>query len=204
MTQYKASTGLTAVVDQDLLVVTWAGQGGSDVRARYVVEKGQPVIRDLAVRKQGGQWAVLGQNLAPEYHVVSGMRRMSSDQVASLPARRHRADARSDQAKNRCWFVRFMTRRSRFPGKSGRANAALAPEARGDSPRRLGLQRHWLQREDADGARTGSKLPGALDGDLLGQSLQFTVYRGTNLIRMDALATTHGTNSWPTTYDAGT
>ena len=30
MTQYKASTGLTAAVDQDLLVVTWAGQGGSE------------------------------------------------------------------------------------------------------------------------------------------------------------------------------
>ena len=27
---------------------------------------------------------MLGQNLAPEYHVVSGLRRMSSDQQASL------------------------------------------------------------------------------------------------------------------------
>src|ERR1035437_7747923 len=74
MAQYTGSTGLTA------------GQGGSEVRARYAIENGQPVIRDLAVRKQGGQWATLGQNLAPEYHVVSGMRRMSSDHVASLPA----------------------------------------------------------------------------------------------------------------------
>ena len=32
MTQYKASTGLTAAVEQDLLVVTWAGQAGSEVR----------------------------------------------------------------------------------------------------------------------------------------------------------------------------
>ena len=84
MTQYKGSTGLTAVVEQDLLVVTWAGQGGSEVRARYAIERGQPVVRDLAVRKQGGQWATLGQNLAPEYHVVSGLRRMSSDHVGSL------------------------------------------------------------------------------------------------------------------------
>src|SRR5438270_9412437 len=86
MTQYKASTGLTAAVDQDLLVVTWAGQGGSEVRARYVIENGKPVVRDLAVRKQGGQWAMLGQNLAPEYHVVSGVRRMSSDHVGAFPA----------------------------------------------------------------------------------------------------------------------
>src|SRR5437870_422601 len=65
MTRYKASTGLTASVEQDLLVVTWVGQGGSEVRARYAIERNQPVVRDLAVRKQGGQWATLGQNLAP-------------------------------------------------------------------------------------------------------------------------------------------
>src|SRR6185437_2503559 len=85
MTQYKAATGLTAAIEQDLLVVTWAGQGASDVRARYAIDNGQPLLRDLAVRKQGGQWAVLGQNLVPEYHVVSGLRRMSSDQVTALP-----------------------------------------------------------------------------------------------------------------------
>ena len=90
MTQYKASTGLTAAIEQDLLVVTWAGQAGSEVRARYAIEKGQPVVRDLAVRKQGGQWATLGQNLTPEYHVVSGLRRMSSDHVGFAARRRHR------------------------------------------------------------------------------------------------------------------
>src|SRR5262249_43474174 len=86
MTQYKANTGLTAVVEQDQLVVTWAGQGGAELRARYAVERNQPVIRDLAVRKQGGTWITLGQNLAPEYHVVRGLRRMSSDHVTSIPA----------------------------------------------------------------------------------------------------------------------
>ena len=57
--QYKASSGLTAAIDQDALVVTWAGQGGSEVRARYAIQNGQPVVRELAVRKQGGQWATL-------------------------------------------------------------------------------------------------------------------------------------------------
>src|SRR4030095_16242284 len=47
---------------------------------------GQPVVRELSIRKKGGQWSTLGQNLAPEYHVVSGVRRMSSDHVNSLPA----------------------------------------------------------------------------------------------------------------------
>jgi len=35
LAQYKATTGLTAAIEQDALVVTWAGQGGSEVWARY-------------------------------------------------------------------------------------------------------------------------------------------------------------------------
>src|SRR5438552_15271124 len=84
MTQYKEGPGLTASLEQDLIVVTWAGQAGSDVRARYAIDNGQPVVRELSVRKRGGQWSTLGQNLAPEYHVVSGLRRMASDHVVTL------------------------------------------------------------------------------------------------------------------------
>ena len=96
MTQYKASAGLTAAVDQDALVVTWAGQRGSEVRARYAIQNRQPVVRDLDVRKQGGQWTTLGQNLTPEYHVVSGLRRMSSDHVGAFPTRRSPTTGISD------------------------------------------------------------------------------------------------------------
>jgi hypothetical protein len=84
MTQYKEITGLTAAVEQNLLVVTWMGQGGVELRARYAIEGDQPVVRELAIRKQGGQWAILGQNLIPEYHVVSGMRRFSRHQSEPL------------------------------------------------------------------------------------------------------------------------
>jgi len=61
LSQYKGSSGLNAVLDQDLLVVTWAGQAGSELRARYAIDGGQPVIRDLSVRKSGGQWTAIGQ-----------------------------------------------------------------------------------------------------------------------------------------------
>ena len=56
LSQYKASQGLTAAVDQDALVVSWSGQNGADLRARYAIDAGQPVVRDLAVKKSGGQW----------------------------------------------------------------------------------------------------------------------------------------------------
>ena len=63
LTQYKPLTGLTAVAERDGLAVTWEGQNGSELRARYAIDSGQPVIRELAVRKAAGAWATLGQNL---------------------------------------------------------------------------------------------------------------------------------------------
>ena len=84
VTQYKASAGLTASVEQDLLVVSWTGQGGAELRARYAIQAGQPVIRDLAIRKSAGRWTMLGQNLTADYRVTSGVRRMSEQQAEPL------------------------------------------------------------------------------------------------------------------------
>src|SRR5437899_2362119 len=68
MAQYKSSPGLTAAMDQNVLTVAWNGQNGSEMRTRYAIEGGQPMVRELAVRKSGGPWVTLGQNLTPEYH----------------------------------------------------------------------------------------------------------------------------------------
>jgi hypothetical protein len=185
MTQYKEGPGLTASLEQDLLVVTSAGQAGSDVRARYAIDNGQPVVRDLSVRKRGGQWSTLGQNLAPEYQVVSGLRRMSSDHVGSLPAAGI-ALTPEVVAKNR-WFA-FHDAPLEVPGNSGTQMPPL--------PR----QPEEIRRADAtfkatgcsvktDGARLEVNFPGLSMGIFVG-SLQFTSYRGTNLIRMDAIAKT--------------
>ena len=84
MSQYKTASGLTAAVEQDVLVVSWAGQNGQELRARYAITGGTPTIRDLSVRKASGQWAMVGENLTPEYHVVSGIRRMSVQQAQPL------------------------------------------------------------------------------------------------------------------------
>ena len=81
LTQYKASSGLTSALEGDLLTVSWNGQGTSQLRARFAIDRGTPTIRDLSVRRGGGEWAVLGQNLTPEYQVTTGRRRMSNDQA---------------------------------------------------------------------------------------------------------------------------
>jgi hypothetical protein len=84
LSQYKAVPGLTAAIDQATLAVTWSGANGSELRARYAIDNGQPIVRDLAVRKSGGQWAPLGQNLVPEFYVKSGVRRMTTQQGQPL------------------------------------------------------------------------------------------------------------------------
>src|SRR5207253_6491618 len=55
------------------------GQNGADLRARFAIDNGQPMIRDLTVKKSGGQLTTLGKNLTPEYHVVSGIRRLGQE-----------------------------------------------------------------------------------------------------------------------------
>src|SRR5258705_10548751 len=72
---YTAAQGLTAAVEQDLLVVSWSGQGAAELRARYAIESGQPVIRDPGIRKPGGQWKLLGRHPVPEDRARPGVRR---------------------------------------------------------------------------------------------------------------------------------
>ena len=81
LTQYKASTGLTSALEGDVLTVSWNGQGTSQMRARFAIDAGTPTIRDLSARRGSGEWAMLGQNLTPEYRVTTGVRRMSNDQA---------------------------------------------------------------------------------------------------------------------------
>jgi hypothetical protein len=84
LSQYTAQPGLTAVMEPDALAVTWSGTNGSELRARYAITSGQPIVRELSVRKGGGQWAPLGQNLTPEFYVKSGLRRMTRQQASPL------------------------------------------------------------------------------------------------------------------------
>src|SRR5687767_3577446 len=84
MSQYKSAAGLTAAIEQGALAVTWNGSNGSELRARYGIDNGQPIVRELAVKKSGGQWAPLGQNLVPEVYVKSGVGRMTTQQGAPL------------------------------------------------------------------------------------------------------------------------
>ena len=53
LVQYQPQPGLRADVAKDLLRVTWQGEGAQELVAVFGIEKGQPIIRELAARKAG-------------------------------------------------------------------------------------------------------------------------------------------------------
>jgi hypothetical protein len=249
LTQYKSSTGLTAAPEGDLLTVSWNGQGTSQLRARFAIDRGTPTIRDLSVRRGSGEWAMLGQNLTPEYQVTTGMRRMPNDQAnafASLGI-----DITEEIIDKYRWYAfwdaplsvpgynvatpggagRGLGGRGGGGGAQGQAPAAPTLGQGGTIPeqvaalqsgsrgrpgynpnpnppgftggRGLGLPRK--QEEIRRGVSTftasscdvksdGNSLAVTFPGMKLGifdGNLRFTVYRGTNLIQMDAVARTN-------------
>jgi hypothetical protein len=199
LTAYKPNAGLTAVQDQEGLVITWEGEGGSQVRARYAIDSGQPLIRELSVRKSGGQWMTLGQNLMPEYSVVSGVRRMTTQQGAPLEALGVKITPEVIE-KNK-WYAFWdapLVMPAPAAAEGGRGGAAST----GGVGRVYGAPRDpkEIRRANAtfstsscsvktDGARLEVTFPGLSMGIFTGH-LRFTSYRGTNLLRMEAIAKT--------------
>ncbi len=223
LTQYKAAAGLTAAIEQDALAVTWNGAGGSELRARYAISNGQPIVREIAVRKTGGQWLPLGQNLTPEFYVKSGVRRMTTQQGA--PLINLGVDITPEVIEKEKWYA-FWDAPFVIPGvapeQPARGGAAAPARGRGQpgppsqsepaarrgsvppgpNGRVYGLPRkpEEIKMADAtfktsscsvttDGSRVEVDFPGLSMGIFAG-SLRFTSYRGSNLLRLEAIAKT--------------
>jgi hypothetical protein len=189
LSAYHSMPGLTATVADDL-VVTWRGERDAELRARYGIDNGQPLVRDLAVRRSGAAWASIGANLTPEYHIVSGVRRMSTQQAD--PLRAAGVELTPEVVDKNRWYA-FWDAPLFIP--------ASPPAGRGAS-RTLGPPRTAAEIRRAtasfnspscsvrtDGVSLEVTFPGLTMGIFAGD-LRFTAYRGTNLIRMDAVAST--------------
>ena len=254
LTQYKPSSGLTAAVEGGQLTVSWNGQNTSQLRARFAIAGGTPTIRDLSVRRGGGEWAVLGQNLTPEYQVATGIRRMSNDQANAFSSLG--MDVTQELIDKYRWYAFWDAPFSipgYYPATAGRGGAggggrqgqppavqapgqggtiaeqvaAIQSGSRGrpgynPSPnppgftggRGFGLPRtkeeirrgvSAFSASSCDVKSDGGSLAVTFPGMKLGifdGNLRFTVYRGTNLLQMDAIARTN--EPWVAyKYDAG-
>jgi hypothetical protein len=202
--EYKSQPGMTAAIADNLLVVTWKGDREAEIRARYAIDAGQPMVRDLAVRKAaGGAWMPLGENLIPEYRIVTGVRRMSTQQAD--PLRAAGVELTPDVIARNRWYA-FWDAPLFIPPPPA--------AGRGQSSRTLGPPRTEAEIHRAsamfsssscvvksDGISLETTFPGLTMGSFAGD-LRFTVYRGTNLIRMDAVASTN--DEWVAyKYDGG-
>src|SRR5689334_20169009 len=64
--------------------VTWDAGADREARLRFTIEQGTPVVRELAIHPRGSGWRVLAADARPEFRIVSGIRRMSNQQIQPL------------------------------------------------------------------------------------------------------------------------
>ena len=83
---YKQIDGVSAELRGETLEVVWSGERGEQLRAGFIIRNGQPLVSDLEARKNDAKWVMLGKDLAPEFEVTSGKRRLSEQQMAPLRA----------------------------------------------------------------------------------------------------------------------
>lgn len=193
---YRAEAGLNAVIEQDVLTITWLGAAGAELRARYVIEGAQPLVRELAVRAAGGGWSVLGRNLTPEFTVQTGRRRI--DFTGLRPLKELGVDTESRAVIEREGWVSFWDAPFVIPGDPKR-NVDL-PRKPEEIQRAATVFRTTSCDVKTDGARLEVNFPGLAMGIFAG-GLRFTHYRGTNLLRLEAIAKT-GQNLVAYKYDA--
>ncbi|MFN0165009.1 MAG: hypothetical protein ACKV22_01150 [Bryobacteraceae bacterium] len=192
---YKVLPGLLAENTPSGLRVTWQGASGQMLRATFTIERTEPRIHELAIQK-AGTWVALAQDLAPEFHVTSGLRRISEQQLAPL---RQLGVALTPEVIDREKWNVFWDAPLRVPG-SPRTNPGL-PRKPEEIRRATATFQSTSCAVKTDGARLEVSFPGLSMGIFAGR-LQFTVYKGANLLRQEAIAKT-GEPSVAYKYSAG-
>ena len=181
---YKPQDGLKAEQRGDVVEFTWDGERNQQLRASFAIENQKPVVKELAARKAGGTWVVLGRNLTPEYEVSSGKRRLSEQQMKPL---RDLGIALTPEVVEREKWNAFWDAPLMVPGAKG-TNLDL-PRVPSE------IRRAWASYESSNCLVTtvGTRLEITFNGLRMGifnGHVRFTVYRGTNLLRQEAIAAT--------------
>lgn len=204
--KYHAQDGLSAELGPQQLIVTWDGANpATQLRAAFALQNGVPVIQEIAAQNGSG-WSTILANAKPDFRVVSGLRRISEQQLEPLrklgvPI----AQAIIDKYK---WEAFWDA-----PLRVGVAQKNVGPPIEGiDAQPGLPRTADEIHRSVAayavqrcvlktDGLRLEVSFPGVTLLPFTGQ-LQYTFYRGTNLIRQEVIAKTD-LPSVAYKYDAG-
>ncbi|HEV2245368.1 MAG TPA: hypothetical protein VGW37_01830, partial [Terriglobia bacterium] len=183
---YKPLDGLKAEVHGNALQVDWQGERSETLRAQFTLRAGVPTLHELAARKSGGDWVILGRDLQPEFHVTSGKRRIDRTMLGALKhAYGNVTQAMIDQQK---WNV-FWDAPLNVPQTEGGDASVDLPRSPNE------IHRAWASFHSTgcevktEGARLEISFPGA-DAGIFSGRLQYPVYRGSNLLRQEMIART--------------
>ena len=198
LTAYKAAPGLTAAVADNTLTLTWDGEGSQELQLRLSINGGTPTIRDLSVRTKGTQtWAPLASNVTPEFTVASGLRRATDQQIR--PLRDLGVDITSKVIDEIKWEA-FWDAPLNIPGANaahgnstpplgGIAHQPGLPRQPSEIKRAAAVYRVQSCDVTSNGGRIEVAFPGVELGVFAGR-LEYTVYKGTGLIRQAIVAKT--------------
>jgi hypothetical protein len=183
---YRPLDGLRADSKGGVVTFAWRGERGQELRTAFTVKDGQPQIQEMAVRKANGQWLVLGAGLQPEFHVTSGKRRMAIAMQTQFKLLG--IDVTPELYDKEKWMT-FWDAPLVIPGVPGKGDSYPLPRDPSEL-RRADAAFHTDSCEVAtEGARMSVKFSG-LDMGIFAGGLQYTVYRGSNLLRQEAIAKT--------------
>jgi len=181
---YKSVDGIQVQTNKDSVEVTWSGEANSQLRASFALRDSQPIVQELSARKRSGQWIVLGKDLTPQFEVTTGRRRISETELSIL--KRYGKDTPKNEEMYK-WFV-FWDAPLMVPGTESHY---LVGGAR--TPSEIGRAAVSYKSTDCRVATDGDRVSITFNGLTLGLffgDLRFTVYKGSNLLRQEALAKT--------------
>src|SRR6516162_234769 len=176
---------------------------------RLGVDRGVPLVREIAVRQKSGVWNTLAANLRPEFHVVSGLRRMTDQQLQPLKALGIKI---TPEIVGQDRWDAFWDAPLRVPGSEAAHHGATPPaEGIADQPGlprkpgEIGRAAAGFDVQSCSVKTDGQRLEVWFAGVQLGifsGGLQYTIYKGSNLIRQEIAART-GERAAAYKYDAG-
>ncbi len=182
MQDYKSVDGIKVDASADSVAFTWDGETGSQLRASFGLRDGQPVVKELSARKGDGAWIPLGKDLIPQFEVTTGRRRIDSVEMANL--KKYNLDTPENEEMYK-WNV-FWDAPLAIPGTQRMSGP---PRQASEIGRAAVSYKSDSCKVASDGDRVSVTFNGLSLGIFAGE-LQFTVYKGSNLLRQEALAKT--------------
>jgi hypothetical protein len=193
---YTRRPDANALMSNGVLALEWVGTDGERLSMRLTLRDGAPVVDELALlAARSADWVTIGEDLGFEFHIVEGLRRISNQQLA--PLRQLGVELTQQIVDRYKWDVfwdapldlRTEVGGGNPPPAAGVAGQPGLPRAPDEIRRAEATYRVSSCTVATDGRRMSVTFPGMTLGSFAGD-LVLSVHEGTNLIRIEAVAST--------------